>query len=66
MARDTKAIPFGEDAKVLTPFYWSTEVGGTKERGVRIQRGKRDLFIPDSEVLDLANALADHIERNRA
>ena len=62
MARDTKAIPFGKDAKVLTPFYWATEVGGTKERGVRIQHGKRDLFIPDTEILALATALADHLE----
>ena len=66
MARDTKAVPFGEGANLLTPFYWARDYGGTKERGVRIQHGKRDLFVPDHEILALATALADHIQYSKS
>ena len=47
-------------------FRWASELGGPKEHGIRIDRARGWIFIPNSEVLDLANALADHIERNRA
>lgn len=47
-------------------FTWADEPGGPKKHGIRIDRARGWVFIPNSEVLDLANALADHIERNRA
>ena len=47
-------------------FTWADEPGGPKEHGIRIGRARGWVFIPNSEVLDLANALADHIERSRA
>lgn len=47
-------------------FRWASELGGPKEHGIRIDRARGWIFVPNDELLDLANALADHIEGNRA
>lgn len=46
-------------------FRWADEYGGPKKNGIRIDRARGWIFVPNDELLDLANALADHIERNR-
>lgn len=45
----------------VRPWTWADQQGGTKAKGVKITRGRVFLFIPDTEVLDLANELADHL-----
>ena len=43
-------------------FTWADKPGGPKEHGIRIDRARGWIFVPNSEVLALANALADHLE----
>lgn len=49
----------------IKQFRWASEFGGPKKHGVRIDRERGWIFVPNDELLALANALADHIERNR-
>lgn len=53
------------ETKVLTGFYWADEPGGTKRRGVRIQRGRSFAWIPDEDVLALAENLANYLAQRR-
>lgn len=46
----------------ITPIRWADEAGGTKHPGVRVGRARGWVFVPDTEVLELANLLADHLE----
>ena len=43
-------------------FTWADEPGGPKEHGIRIDRARGWIFVPDHEILPLATALADHLE----
>ena len=47
-------------------FRWADEYGEPRKHGIRIDRARGWIFVPNDELLALANALADHIERNRA
>lgn len=47
-------------------FRWADEFGGPKKNGIRIDRARGWIFIPDSEVLGLAEALADHIQYSKS
>ena len=46
-------------------FRWADEYGEPRKHGIRIDRARGWIFVPNDELLDLANALADHIEGNR-
>lgn len=43
------------------PSRWADTPGGTRRPGLRIERGQHYLFIPEADLLDLANQIADHL-----
>lgn len=49
----------------IHPFRWGDTTDGPKRDGLRINRNGRWLFVPDSDLLDLANNIADHLDRKK-
>lgn len=43
------------------PTRWADTPGESRQPGLRIQRGPHFLFVPEVELLDLANQIADHL-----
>lgn len=43
---------------------WGDDPRGPKYPGVRINRGPGWVYIPDTEILELANTLADYLTNN--
>lgn len=40
---------------------WGITPTSPKRPGMRIQRGKHNVFVPDDELFDLASQIADHL-----
>lgn len=45
-------------------FFWAPLPGGTKEPGIRIQRGRGWIFVPNARVFELADRLIDFMEES--
>ena len=45
-------------------FMWGDDPRGPRHPGVRINRGPGWVYIPDTEILELANTLADYLTNN--
>lgn len=43
---------------------WAPDKGGDRLPGIRIGYGKAFCFIPEDEIMTLANALVDYIDTN--
>lgn len=48
------------------PFRWGDAPDAPKRDGLRINRNGRWLFVPDSDLFDLANNIVDHLDRQKA
>ena len=48
-----------------TPTSWGSTPDALKRDGMRIQRGPHFVFVPDDELLSLANSIADHLANLR-
>ena len=46
-------------------FRWASELGGPKEHGIRIDRARGCIFVPDREIYSLAETLINYMESNR-
>ena len=46
-------------------FRWASELGGPKEHGIRIDRARGWIFVPDREIYSLAETLINYMESNR-
>ena len=57
------ATDTGTDSAIeIKNFFWAPLPGGKKERGIRIQRGRGWVFVPNARVFELADRLIDHME----
>lgn len=46
-------------------FKWGETPASPKRPGMRIQRGTHTVFVPDDELLNLANQIADYLAGHR-
>lgn len=44
---------------------WGDTPGSPKRPGLRITRGQHHLFVPDDELFNVANQIADHLDSLR-
>lgn len=52
-------------AFTIKRFRWASELGGPKEHGIRIDRARGWIFVPDREIYPLAETLVNYMESNR-